>query len=134
MVNRPNANNNNNNNGQLQAARQESVDRLVISVDAELLLYQQEPSLHLQDAQQKFNCPLLWWKNNQAKYRLLSAVALHLLCIPATSAPSERVFSVAGLTIAKDRARLAPQTANELIFLHDALPAIRNYEESVRAQ
>ena len=124
----------NNNYLQEQAARQESVDRLVISVDAELLLYQQEPSLHLQDAQQKFNCPLLWWKNNQAKYRLLSAVALHLLCIPATSAPSERVFSVAGLTIAKDRARLAPQTANELIFLHDALPAIRNYEESVRAQ
>jgi hypothetical protein len=56
MVNRPNANNNNNNNGQLQAARQESVDRLVISVDAELLLYQQEPSLHLQDAQQILYC------------------------------------------------------------------------------
>ncbi len=64
----------------------------------------------------------------------LSAVALCLLCIPATSVPSERVFLVAGLTIAKDRARLAPQTANELIFLHDTLPAIRNYEESFHAQ
>ncbi len=32
------------------------------------------------------------------------------------AAPSERVFSTAGLTISKDRARLASQTANELIF------------------
>ncbi len=52
-----------------------------------------------------------------------------LLCIPATSAPSERVFSVAGLTIAKDRARLASDTANDLIFLHDALPGIQKYFE-----
>jgi hypothetical protein len=128
------ANHANNNNGQVQADYQETVDRLITSVDAEILLYQQEPSLHLQDAQHRFNCPLTWWKNNQTKYKMLSEVALRLLCIPATSAPSERVFSVAGLTISKDRARLAPQTANELIFLHDALPGIRKYEESVRAQ
>jgi hypothetical protein len=34
------------------------------------------------------------------------------------------------LTIAKDRAKLAPQTANELIFLHDAVPALKRFEES----
>jgi hypothetical protein len=28
---------------------------------------------------------------------------------------------------AKDRDRLAPQTANEIVFLHDALPAIKKY-------
>ena len=61
---------------------------------------------------------------------LLSQLAFHILCIPATSAPAERVFSVAGLTIAKDRARLAPQTANELIFLHDAIPALQKFERS----
>jgi hypothetical protein len=54
-------------------------------------------------------------------------LAARLLCIPATSAPSEFVFSVVGLTIAKDRARLASETANELIFLHDALPGIQEY-------
>ncbi len=52
-------------------------------------------------------------------------LALRVLCIPATSAPLERFFSVAGLTITKDRARLAPQRANELIFLHDAIPALK---------
>jgi hypothetical protein len=48
--------------------------------------------------------------------------------MPATSAPSEHVFSSAGLTIAKDHGRLAPQTANELIFLHDAIPD-REFEQ-----
>jgi len=43
-----------------------------------------------------------------------------ILCIPGTSAPSERLFSQAGLTIAKDRASLLPETAATLIFLQDA--------------
>jgi hypothetical protein len=61
---------------------------------------------------------------------MISKLAFCVLCISATSVPSERVFSVADLSIAKDRSRLAPQTANELIFLHDAVPAMRRFEES----
>jgi hypothetical protein len=95
-----------------------------------MVLFADEPSISLQDVQQKFTCPLTWWKAKQTKYKLLSEVALYVLYIPATSDPSERVFSVAGLAIAKDQARIAPQTANELIFLHDAIPALSRYEES----
>jgi hypothetical protein len=40
------------------------------------------------------------------------------------------VFSVAGLTIAKDRARMDSQTANKMIFLHDTIPAIRHYKDT----
>ena len=101
------------------------------TVDAELTLYKQEPMLQLRKEDGTFNCPLTWWKYNERKYKLLSILAARLLCIPATSAPSERVFSVAGLTIAKDRARLASDTANELIFLHDALPGIQQYFEQL---
>ena len=43
-----------------------------------------------------------------------------MLCVPATSAPTERVFSVAGLTISKCRASVLPQNASDLIFLHDS--------------
>ncbi len=64
------------------------------------------------------------------KYKIISKLAIRLLCIPATSAPSERVFSVAGLTIAKDRSKLAAHTAHELIFLQDAIPGLRRFEES----
>jgi hypothetical protein len=107
-------------------------ERVIDTVMAEVTLYQNEPSLPLQDADGKFSCPLQWWKNCQRKYKIISKLAIRLLCIPATSAPSERVFSVAGLTIAKERSNLAPHTANELIFLHDAIPALRRYEESRR--
>ena len=131
QINNNNANvNNNADPGYAQHHYQDNLMRIIASIDAEMTLYGSEPSIPLQDNQQKFSCPLTWWKLNQSKYKMLSEVALRVLCIPATSAPSERVFSVAGLTIAKDRSRLAPQTANELIFLHDALPAIRKYEES----
>ncbi len=94
---------------------------------AERLLYQQEPSMRLYKNDGSFNCPFSWWKVNQFKFPLLAHLAHQLLCIPATPAPSEWVFSNAGLTIAKDRARLAPQTANELVILHDAIPAIREF-------
>ncbi len=40
------------------------------------------------------------------KYKLLSILAARVLCIQATSAPSEHIFSTAGLTM------LASQTAN----------------------
>ncbi len=128
-MNNNNQNDINNNGAQRQEAYQLTLERILQSADAELLLYRQESSLPLQDAQGKFCCPLTWWRNHSTKYKMLSKVALHLFCIPATPAPSERVFSVAGLTIAKDQARLNPQTANDLIFLLNALPAIRNFEQ-----
>ena len=63
--------------------------------------------------------PLLWWHKNSLAYPLLSKLAKKLLCIPATSAPSERVFSVAGRTITKLRSRLRPDNAACLVFLKE---------------
>jgi hypothetical protein len=80
----------------------------------------------------KFNCPLDWWRAHHSEYFYLSKLALKYLATPATSAPSERVFSAVGLTIAKDRARLDPDRANELVFLHDCIPALMRYNEFVR--
>jgi hypothetical protein len=99
------------------AAENPDVNRnTATTADAELVLYKQEPTLKLKKYDGTFNCPLTWWKYNEPKCKLLSILAAWLLCIPATSTPSECVFSVVDLAIAKDRARLVSDTANELIF------------------
>lgn len=40
--------------------------------------------------------PLEYWKSQSHKYPTISAVAVDILAIPATSAPVERVFLLAG--------------------------------------
>jgi hypothetical protein len=102
-------------------------------INAELLQYKQEPSIRIsKEDGSKFNCRLTWWRVNQLKFPIIAHLAQGLRCIPATSALSEHVFSSAGLTMAKDCARLAPETANELVFLHEALPVVRKFEGDQR--
>ena len=62
-------------------------------------------------------CPLEWWKENVYVYPHLSIVARKYLSCPASSTPSERVFSIAGMTVTKKRASLSPNTVDSLIFL-----------------
>jgi hypothetical protein len=37
--------------------------------------------------------PLVWWKLNEGRFKKKSHVAKSVLSVPATSVPSERVFS-----------------------------------------
>jgi len=67
-----------------------------------------------------FPNPLQWWAQHQGKYPILAMLSRVTLCVPATSAPCERLFSHAGLTIANDRASLLPDNAAEIIYLRVA--------------
>ncbi|KAK0147408.1 Zinc finger BED domain-containing protein 1 [Merluccius polli] len=40
--------------------------------------------------------PLAWWRVHNVNFPWLSKLARKYLCIPATSAPSERLFSASG--------------------------------------
>nr|XP_055035499.1 E3 SUMO-protein ligase ZBED1-like [Misgurnus anguillicaudatus] len=62
-------------------------------------------------------CPLEWWRVNSHRYPLLSTLAKSYLSVPATSVPSERVFSVAGDIVNAQRAQLLPDNVDMLIFL-----------------
>eukprot|EP00981_Chlorochromonas_danica_P007239 scaffold1618_cov158-Ochromonas_danica.AAC.23 len=61
--------------------------------------------------------PLLWWGENAYRYPCLSMIARKVLCILATSASSERLFSLAGRTITEERSRLRSDLARNLIYL-----------------
>jgi hypothetical protein len=89
-------------------------------VDMELNYYKGLKGLSVKVAAGAFSDPLTWWLLNANMLPILSTLARRLLCVPATSAPSERVFSVAGLTISKCRTSVQPQHASDLIFLHDS--------------
>jgi len=61
--------------------------------------------------------PLTFWQQNTHLYPNLSKVARKYLCIPATSTPSERLFSSAGFIVNARRALLDPESVNMLTFL-----------------
>jgi hypothetical protein len=101
-------------------------------IRTEIELYKSAKGLKLTDPETgKFSNPLDWWRVHQSDYPYLAKLSIRYLAIPATSAPSERVFSTAGLTISKDRARLQSSRANELVFLHDSGPALEKYRSIV---
>ncbi|MEW8547090.1 MAG: hAT transposon family protein [Candidatus Thiodiazotropha sp.] len=62
--------------------------------------------------------PLVWWKMQRLVYPTLSNLAAKFLATPATSVPSERVFSTAGYTVNKQRSSLASENVDKLIFLN----------------
>lgn len=65
----------------------------------------------------QYSNPLQWWRGHVEKYPNIWKLASIILAIPATSAPSERVFSTAANIINKKRVRLKPETLDALIFL-----------------
>ncbi len=61
--------------------------------------------------------PLVWWKDNQNQFPHLAKLAKSYLGIPATSVPSERVFSTAGDIVTAQRASLSPDNVDMMVFL-----------------
>ena len=70
--------------------------------------------------------PLVWWKQYAPRFPCLAQVARRYLAMPATSAPVERLFSVAGQVVTTTRNRLHPKTVTLLVFLHETLPLHRD--------
>lgn len=61
--------------------------------------------------------PLAWWKAHQVNFPHLAKLARKYLCIPATSSPSERLFSTSGNIVTCQRSSLKPATVDRLVFL-----------------
>ena len=60
---------------------------------------------------------LPWWRENASRFPLLSELAHVYLAIPATSAPSERVWSRASRILTCKRSVMKPEVAQGMMFL-----------------
>lgn len=84
----------------------------------------QEYTLY-RDAELKSNKksdPLDWWKVNAVKYPKLGKLVWKYLSAPATSVPSERLFSeVAAISDAR-RSRLKPEKVETILFIRGNVP------------
>jgi len=65
--------------------------------------------------------PLQFWKNKESTYPNVAMQAQKLLCLPATSVPCERIFSVAGEIVSRRRAALRPDNVRMLLCLQSWL-------------
>lgn len=61
--------------------------------------------------------PLQWWSLHAEELPHLATLA-KFVCIPATSVPSEKVFSASGHILSPQRSKLKPEKVNMLTFLH----------------
>jgi hypothetical protein len=60
-----------------------------------------------------------YWRTNQSIFLSMAAMARCFLAIPATSAPSEQVFSKCKAVIGPQRASLSPQSIEHLLCLKE---------------
>lgn len=62
-------------------------------------------------------CPIEFWHENQNQFPKLSRIAMKYLIVPATSVPSERLFSKTGTIINEKRSRLKGNKVQQLAIL-----------------
>ena len=94
-------------------------DTGILTVEAELEAYKKLPVPEDAD----FDL-LHWWKFQTSQLPRMSQLAKWVLCIPASSAPSERSFSAAGLLVNKLRTSLNPKNVDDLLLLRSNLDLV----------
>lgn len=90
----------------------------------ELDTYMQEQPLRVNKSSENFDV-LLWWKNQQDIYPVLSLVARDVLAMQVSTVASESAFSAGGRVIDPFRSRLDPEMVEALICTKDWVAASR---------
>ncbi|PLW28478.1 hypothetical protein PCANC_23118 [Puccinia coronata f. sp. avenae] len=99
--------------GNLFQRRIFSTTKEVDSLDDEIKTYLRE------ETEKSKKDILCYWKGRQDSFPTLAKMARCFLAIPATSAPSERVFSKGQSILSWERSSLKPNTVAELLCLKD---------------
>ena len=77
-----------------------------------------EVTEYLKEDKITFNLnPFEWWLSKKSKYPILTKIARIYLAAPATSTPSERLFSDAGNLLSEKRTRMDSELFKRIMFL-----------------
>ena len=95
-------------------------DYFEISDDEEETAHE-EIDRYIADLEDKKLTTLDWWRKHELRYPRIAVIARKMLGRPATSVPSERLFSIYGKLVTADRACLYPDTVDQLLFLNSYL-------------
>ena len=79
----------------------------------------------------KYSNPLDWWKKEQNTYPILARLAQEFLAIPATSAPSERVWSRSAQIMTLKRAKVKPELSQRMMFVRENCSLLHKYYEEI---
>ena len=80
----------------------------------EIKAYQESQWVCVDSSLRKMHGPLIFFKENNSSFPILSYLARAIYCLMPTSTPIEGVFSGTGLTLTPRRQRMAPTTLEAL--------------------
>ena len=95
-----------------------SISRIDLALDIEFNIYDNiniSQDQNLKDIQA--DNPLKFFFNFDKKFPELAKLSKEILCIPATSVPSESLFSITGIIQNDQRNRINPSLLNHLNFI-----------------
>ena len=84
------------------------------------------------DVNDDFNDPLKWWEESCAKYPYVANIARKYLAIPATSAPSEQVWSRLARILSLRRAHLSDDLVGCMMFVKEKFVFLQKHYRSLR--
>ena len=83
------------------------------------------------DADGNFTDPLKWWKKNETKYTTVAGLTKEYLATPATSAPSERVWSRVARVLTAKRSRLKEELVSRMMFVQENRKLLHKYFKQI---
>ena len=107
---------------QIKAVRSQNIrTNGKLSIELKEYLEHEDFNLVDEDSGDTDDSPLNYFKYFSGRFPMVESLAKNLLCIPATSVPSECLFSHAGLISKYLRNRLTAKNVEILTFLKDNL-------------
>mmetsp|Transcript_13910 Transcript_13910/g.21513 ORF Transcript_13910/g.21513 Transcript_13910/m.21513 type:complete len:241 (+) Transcript_13910:236-958(+) len=105
-----------------------------IRCEASLSAYELLGPMSMKDAEGNFNDPLQRWKEIASQFPELAKLAQEFLSIPATSAPSERIWSRAARVITAKRSQIDPTITSRIMFAQENSRLIHKYWDELMAE